>query len=111
MPRPRYVFSEAWSVARSSPRQTAAAITLIALALYVPGLLALVSHNLGRLAVTEADPTAVVLTLDGKADPHALASKVQGDGVSDFSALMKALAPDDEPPSPGETRPKSEGRS
>ena len=39
------------------------------------------------------------------------ASKVQGDGVSDFSALMKALAPDDEPPSPGETRPKSEGRS
>ncbi|HTR04742.1 MAG TPA: permease-like cell division protein FtsX [Thermoanaerobaculia bacterium] len=80
MPRPRYVFGEAWSVARSSPRQTAAAITLIALALYVPGLLALVSHNLGRLAVTEADPTAVVLTLDGKADTHTLASKLQGDG-------------------------------
>ncbi len=49
MVRPRYVFGEAWSIARSSPRQTAVAVTLIALALYVPGLLALLSRNLGRL--------------------------------------------------------------
>ncbi len=34
MPRPRYVFAEGWSIAKSSPRQTVAAITLIALALF-----------------------------------------------------------------------------
>ena len=79
MPRPRYVFGEAWSIARSSPRQTAAAVTLIALALYVPGLLALVSHNLGRLAVTETDPTAVVLTLEARADARAVAARLSSD--------------------------------
>ncbi len=79
MPRPRYVFGEAWSIARSSPRQTAAAITLIALALYVPGLLALVSHNLARLAVEETDPASVVLTLDAQADPRAIATRLQSD--------------------------------
>jgi cell division transport system permease protein len=79
VPRPRYVFGEAWSIARSSPRQTAAAITLIALALYVPGLLAVVSRNLGRLAVTEADPTSVVLTLEANADPRAVAARLQSD--------------------------------
>ena len=80
MPRPRYVFGEAWSIARSSPRQTAAAITLIALALYVPGLLALVSHNLSRLVVEEAEPTSVVLTLEPQTDPHAVAARLQADG-------------------------------
>jgi cell division transport system permease protein len=79
VPRPRYVLGEAWSIARTSPRQTAAAITLIALALYVPGLLALVSHNLGRLAVTEADPTAVAITLEASADPHAVAERLKTD--------------------------------
>jgi cell division transport system permease protein len=79
MPRLRYVVGEAWSVARSSPRQTAAAVTLIALALYVPGLLALVSHNLSRLAVTEAEPTAVVLTLETQADPRAVAGRLATD--------------------------------
>lgn len=79
MPRPRYVFGEAWSIARSSPRQTAAAMTLIALALYVPGLLALVSRNLGRLAVTEADPTSVVITLAPSADARQVASRLQTD--------------------------------
>jgi hypothetical protein len=29
-------------------------------------------------------------------------SKSQGDGVSDFSALMRALAPDDDGPPPGD---------
>lgn len=79
MPRARYVVGEAWSVARSSPRQTAAAVTLIALALYVPGLLALVSHNLARLAVTEVEPTAVVLTLEAQADPRAVAARLSTD--------------------------------
>lgn len=79
MPRPRYVFGEAWSIARTSPRQTAAAITLIALALYVPGLLALVSHNLSRLAVEETDPASVVLTLDPQTDPRAVAARLQAD--------------------------------
>jgi cell division transport system permease protein len=79
MPRPRYVFGEAWSIARSSPRQTAAAMTLIALALYVPGLLALVSRNLGRLAVTEADPTSVVITLVPAADARQVTARLQSD--------------------------------
>jgi cell division transport system permease protein len=76
---PRYVFGEAWSIAKSSPRQTAAAVTLIALALYVPGLLALLSRNLGRLAVTEADPIAVVVTLQPEADARALAARLEQD--------------------------------
>jgi cell division transport system permease protein len=80
MPRPRYVFGEAWSIARSSPRQTAAAITLIALALYVPGLLALLSRNLGRLTASDSgDPTAVVITLQPQADSHAVASRLTAD--------------------------------
>jgi len=79
VPRPRYVVGEAWSIARSSPRQTAAAITLIALALYVPGLLALVSRNLGRLAVTEADPTAVVITLEASTDARQITDRLRSD--------------------------------
>ena len=79
MVRPRYVFAEAWSIARSSPRQTAAAITLIALALYVPGLLALLSRNLSRLSTVEAEPVAVVVTLQEQADAHALADRLAQD--------------------------------
>jgi cell division transport system permease protein len=79
MVRPRYVFAEAWSIARSSPRQTFAAITLIALALYVPGLLALLSRNLGRLSTAEAQPIAVVVTLQETADAHALATRLAQD--------------------------------
>jgi cell division transport system permease protein len=80
VPRPRYVVGEAWSIARSSPRQTAAAVTLIALALYVPGLLALVSRNLGRLAATEGEPTAVVLTLEAPTEARAVAARLASDG-------------------------------
>ncbi len=76
MPRPRYVFAEGWSIAKSSPRQTVAAITLIALALYVPGLLALLSRNLGRLAVTQEEPAAVVVTLQPQADARAVATRL-----------------------------------
>src|SRR5262249_61967367 len=79
MVRPRYVVAEAWSIARSSPRQTLAAITLIALALYVPGLLALLSRNLSRLSTAEAQPIAVVVTLQESADAHALAERLAQD--------------------------------
>ncbi len=79
MASPRYVVAEAWSIARSSPRQTAAAITLIALALYVPGLLALLSRNLGRLAASDAEPTAVVVTLQPQADARAIAARLAQD--------------------------------
>jgi cell division transport system permease protein len=79
MARPRYIISEAWSIARSSPRQTLAAITLIALALYVPGLLALLSRNLSRLAAPGAEPTAVVVTLQPQADARAVAARLAED--------------------------------
>lgn len=79
MARPRYVVAEAWSIAKSSPRQAAAAITLITLALYVPGLLALLSRNLGRLAGSQSEPAAVVVTLQAQADAHALAARLAAD--------------------------------
>ena len=80
MVRPRYVFAEAWSIAKSSPRQTLAAVTLIALALYVPGLLALLAKNLGRVAgSTAGDPAAVVITLQPEADARALAERLASD--------------------------------
>jgi len=59
----RYVFGEAWSIARSGSRQTAMAVALIALGLYVPGLLVLLSRNLGRLATAGGDAPAAVVTL------------------------------------------------
>jgi cell division transport system permease protein len=79
--RPRYVYSEAWSIARSSPRQTVAGIALIAVALYVPGLLALLSRNLGRLAASSAgDAPSVVLTLQPEADARSVATRLAQDG-------------------------------
>ena len=78
--RPRYVFAEAGSIARSSPRQTVAAIVLIALALYVPGLLALLAKNVGRLAASEAgEAPAVVVTLQADADARAIAARLAQD--------------------------------
>lgn len=76
----RYLFGEAWAIARSGPRHTAMAILLIALAFYVPGLFALVSRNLSRLASAAGDPTAAILTLDPAADARAIAARVAGDG-------------------------------
>ena len=75
----RYLFGEAWAIARTGPRHTAMAVLLIALAFYVPGLFALVSRNLSRLAATAGDPTAAVLTLDPAADARALANRAAGD--------------------------------
>jgi cell division protein FtsX len=77
--KPRYVLGEAWSVARSGPRQTAMAVGLIALALYVPGLLALVSRNLTRLVASTGDSPAAVLTLEASADARALANRMASD--------------------------------
>ena len=80
MVKPRYVVGEAWSIAKSSPRQTLAAIVLIAIAVYVPGLLALIAKNLGRLSVPDTgEPAAVVVTLQPGADPPAIAGRLTPD--------------------------------
>jgi len=75
----RYLFGEAWAIARSGPRHTAIAITLIALAFYVPGLFALLARNLGRLAGGAERPVAAVLTLDPAADARAVADRLAQD--------------------------------
>lgn len=75
----RYLFGEAWAIARSGPRHTAMAVVLIALAFYVPGLFALVSRNLSRLAGPARDPVAAILTLDPAADARVLADRVAAD--------------------------------
>src|SRR5262245_11883128 len=77
--KPRYLFSEAWSIARSGPRQTAVAVLLVALALYVPGLLVLLARNLGRVIGPARDLPAVVVTLEAGADAKALADKAGAD--------------------------------
>ncbi|MEO8430475.1 MAG: permease-like cell division protein FtsX [Acidobacteriota bacterium] len=74
----RYVFGEAWSIARSGARETLLAIGLIALSLYVPALFALVSKNLGRLSAGGESPAAVI-TLDPGADRWGLARKAAVD--------------------------------
>jgi cell division transport system permease protein len=80
MVKPRYVVGEAWSIAKSSPRQTAAAIVLIAIAVYVPGLLALLARNLSRLAIEDTGgPAAVVITLQPGADARSLANRLTSD--------------------------------
>jgi cell division transport system permease protein len=80
MVKPRYVLGEAWSIAKSSPRQTAAAIVLIAIAVYIPGLLALLARNLSRLAIEDTgEPAAVVITLQPGADARELANRLTSD--------------------------------
>lgn len=75
----RYVFSEAWSIARSGGRSTAMAVLLIALALYVPGLLALLARNLGGIVGSADDPPVAVLTAESNADLNALARRAAAD--------------------------------
>jgi len=77
--KPRYVLTEAWSIARSGARQTAIAVFLIALALYVPGLLALLARNLSRLAATREEPAAAVVTASPSADLRGLANRLSAD--------------------------------
>lgn len=76
--KPRYVVGEAWSIARTGARQTILAIGLIALSLYVPGLFALVSKNLGRLSAGPDAPAAVV-TLEPGADRAAVTRRLAAD--------------------------------
>ncbi len=75
----RYLFGEAWAIAKSGPRHTAFAVALIALAVYVPGLVALVSRNLGRLAGSAREPAAAILTLESGADARGIASRIAKD--------------------------------
>jgi len=75
----RYLFGEAWAIAKSGPRHTAIAVALIALAFYVPGLFALVARNLGRLAGGARRPVAAILTIDPAADARAVADRVAQD--------------------------------
>ena len=75
----RYLFGEAWAIAKSGPRHTAIAVTLIALAFYVPGLFALLARNLGRLAGGAESPVAAVFTLDPAADAQAVADRLAHD--------------------------------
>ena len=77
--RARYLFGEAWSIARSGARQTAVAILLTALALYVPGLLALLAKNLSRLAAQPSETAAAVITAEPAADLRSLANKLAAD--------------------------------
>jgi cell division transport system permease protein len=75
----RYVFGEAWSIARSGFRQTVMAGALITLGLYVPGLLVLLSKNLGRLAAAGGETPAAVVTLEASADGRELAGRIAAD--------------------------------
>ncbi|HEX9303372.1 MAG TPA: permease-like cell division protein FtsX [Thermoanaerobaculia bacterium] len=89
----RYLFGEAWAIAKSGPRHTAAAVALIALAFYVPGLFALVARNLGRLAGESRQPVAVILTLETAADARAVADRVvQDPGVARVTIVPSAAA-------------------
>ena len=76
---PRYVFGEAWSIARSGFRQTVMAGALITLGLYVPGLLVLLSKNLGRLAAAGGETPAAVVTLEASANARDLAGRIAAD--------------------------------
>lgn len=89
----RYLFGEAWAIARAGPRHTAMAVLLIALAFYVPGLFALVSRNLARLATAAGDPTAAILTIDPAADARAIADRVaQEPSVARVTIIGSAAA-------------------
>jgi cell division transport system permease protein len=77
----RHAFVEAWSICRSSPGRTLLAVALIAISLYIPGLLLLLCQNLARLASrAEAVPAAEV-TLAAGADARALALEIARDGA------------------------------
>ncbi len=72
----RHTIAEAWSVFRSGPGRSALSTGLIALSLYVPGLLLLVSQNVSRLASRADSPASVVATLGPGADARSLARQL-----------------------------------
>ena len=69
----RHAFAEAWSIARSGPGLTALAVGLITLALYIPGLLLLLTQNVSRLASNVDVPPSFVVTMAPEADARAVA--------------------------------------
>jgi len=72
----RHAFSEAWSIARSGPGLTVVAIGLISIALYIPGIVLLLTQNLARLASSAEQPVSIVATLLPSADPRTLAGAI-----------------------------------
>jgi cell division transport system permease protein len=72
----RHAFAEAWSIARSGPGLTLVAVGLISIALYIPGLVLLLTQNVARLASTAEEPASIVATLLPDADPRTIASAI-----------------------------------
>ncbi len=72
----RHAFAEAWSIARSGPGLTVVAVGLIAIALYIPGIVLLLTQNVARLASSAQEPASIVATLLPSADPRALAQAI-----------------------------------
>jgi cell division transport system permease protein len=72
----RHAFAEAWSIARSGPGLTVLAVGLITLALYIPGLLLLLTQNVSRLASNVEIPPSFVVTLSAGANAHDVASAI-----------------------------------
>ncbi len=75
----RHAFGEAWSIARSGPGLTVLAVGLITLALYIPGLLLLLTQNVSRLASKVDVPPSFVATLSAGADARAVAGTIAAD--------------------------------
>jgi cell division transport system permease protein len=72
----RHAFAEAWSIARSGPGLTVVAIGLISIALYIPGIVLLLTQNAARLASSAEQPASIVATLLPSADVRALAGAI-----------------------------------
>ena len=72
----RHAFAEAWSIARSGPGLTIVAVGLIAIALYIPGIVLLLTQNVARLASSAEEPASIVATLLPSADARAVASGI-----------------------------------
>jgi cell division transport system permease protein len=75
----RHAFGEAWSIARSGPGLTAVAVGLISIALYIPGLVLLLTQNVARLASTAEQPASVVATVAAGGDARGLAAAIAAD--------------------------------
>jgi len=72
----RHAFAEAWSIAQSGPGLTLVAVGLISIALYIPGLVLLLTQNVARLASTAEEPVSISAALLPDADARALAAAV-----------------------------------
>ncbi len=92
MPKARYVLGEAWSIARSGPRQTAMAVLLVALSLYVPGLLVLLAGNVARVTGSGEGAPAVVVTLEESADAKAVAERLGADARVARATIVDSAA-------------------